>query len=151
MFNGINDTFDERQDAHGQRHLGTLFKIAKLVACHAQPGFCHLFVLLLQQVVKLMVFTALAIHAVEEPQQTKEQNNGCHNGNNHQVELADSTVENACSRFQLTVLACLLLQVDIDVTIVVALLLVVDGGIGHTELFADARHQVGSLIYALVG
>ena len=40
----------------------------------------------------------------------------------------------------------LLLQVDVDVAVIVALGFVVDGGIGHGELLTDTGHKVRSLV-----
>ena len=37
-------------------------------------------------------------------------------------------------------------DLEIQITIIVALLFVVDGGIGHAHLFTDTCHKVGSLI-----
>ena len=43
------------------------------------------------------------------------------------------------------------MQVEVEVPIVVAVGLVVDGGIGHTELFVDAGNEVGGLLDDGVG
>ena len=90
-------------------------------------GLGNFLVLLLQQVVILRILLTLTIETVEEPQQENHQQNGNDNGEQHPVELAGLMVENACTGFEFTILACLLLQVYIDVTIKVTLGLVVDG------------------------
>ena len=59
-------------------------------------------------------------------------------------------IEDSGSGFQFTVLTGLFLQIYVDITVVVAMLLIVDGRIGHTELFADAGDQVGGLVDTLV-
>ena len=44
-----------------------------------------------------------------------------------------------------------LLKVEIEVAVIVALGLIVDGGIGHTELFADRGHQIRGLVDGGIG
>ena len=44
----------------------------------------------------------------------------------------------------------MVLQIQIDVAVVIALLLIVDSRINQTKLFADRRHEVGCLLYRLV-
>ena len=55
------------------------------------------------------------------------------------------------ARLEFTVLTRLFLQVEIEVAVVVAGGLVVQGGIGHAELLADRGHEVGGLIDGGVG
>ena len=55
------------------------------------------------------------------------------------------------ARLEFAVLTRLFLQVEIEVAVVVAGSLVVQGGIGHTQLFADRGHKVGSLIDGGIG
>ena len=52
--------------------------------------------------------------------------------------------------FELPVLSRLLLQVQIDVAVVVALLLVVDGGVDEAQILTDRGYEVGSLLHFLV-
>ena len=137
---------DEWQDAHRHRNLGTLFQVAALITLHSQTGLSDLFLLLFQQVVKLAVFFLLTIHAVEEPQQEDQEQNSDEDRKNHPVELVDLMVEDACTGFELAVLACLFLQVDIDVSVIVTLGFVIDGRVSHRQLLTNTGHQVGSLI-----
>ena len=51
------------------------------------------------------------------------------------------------SRLKQAVLSCLLLQVEVEVTVVVALLLVVDGRIGQRQLLADRGHEIRRALY----
>ena len=150
MIHFMEDTVDKRQDAHSQRHLGALFQLATLVFLHAQSGLCHLFVLLLQQIVERMVFFLFLIQLVEKPEEEEQQDNSAKDGPRHEVQLMDGIVQDTCTRLQLPILTGLLLQVDIDITVIVAVGLVIDCRISHTELFADTGYQVGSLIDARV-
>ena len=85
MIHFMEDTVDKRQDAHSQRHLGALFQLATLVFLHAQSGLCHLFVLLLQQIVERMVFLLFLIQLVEKPEEEEQQDNGAKDGPRHEV------------------------------------------------------------------
>ena len=125
--------------------------MAALIALHAQTGFSHFLVFLFQQVVKLSILLASLVQPVEEPHQQQHQYDGHHYGGYHPVQLFGLVVQYACAGLQFTVLACLLLQVYIDVAIIVALGFVVYGRIGHRQLFANAGHQVGSLMDKRVG
>ena len=123
----MTNAVDKWQNTHRHRYLGTLLQVAALIALHTQTGLGNFLVLLLQQVVILRILLTLTIETVEEPQQENHQQNGNDNGEQHPVELAGLMVENACTGFEFTILACLLLQVYIDVTIIVTLGFVVDG------------------------
>ena len=162
-----SDTVDERHDAIGQRHLGTLFQIALLVLqkllAHETRLLAELLVLLLEHLRalqcllfpflerfeqrdygKVAVFTAA--HAMEDEQQEDEQTYHEHNGQEHEVKHAGRVLQLVVAGFELTVLTRLLLHVEEEVAVVVAARLIVDGRIDQAELFADAGHKVGCLV-----
>ena len=97
-----------------------------------------------------MVFLLFLIQLIEKPEEEKQQDNGAKDGPRHEVQLMDSIVQDTCTRLQLTVLTGLFLKVDIDITVIIAVGLIIDCRISHTELFADTGYQVGSLIDARV-
>ena len=146
----MQNTVDERKNAHGERNLGALFQLAALVALYAQPGLSHLLVLLLQQVIKLVVLLLFPVEMVEEPQEEEQQDDGAKDCPYHERQLVHGMVQQTGARLEFAVLAGLLLQVDIDVAVVVAIGFVVDSRISHAELFADTGNQVGSLNDAAV-
>ena len=150
VFGFMQNTVDERKDAHGERNLGALFQLAALISLHAQSGLSHLFVLLLQQVIKLVVFLLFPVEMVEEPQEEEQQDDGAKDCPYHEGQLVHGMVQQTGTRLEFAVLAGLLLQVDIDVAVIVAVGFVVDSRISHAELFADTGHQVGSLTDAAV-
>ena len=92
-----------------------------------------------------------AIHVVEEPQGEQQQHDGDDNGSQHDVKLDGRLLILTGTSLQLTVLTGGLLQVEVEVTIVVALHLVVDSCISHAELFTDRGHKVGRLVDDRVG
>ena len=73
----------------------------------------------------------LSVHVVEEPEREEQQQNGGNDGCNHQIELYGGLLILAGSCFELTILTCGLLQVEIEIAVIVALRLVVHRGIGH--------------------
>ena len=142
----MEDAVDEGRDAVDQRNLGALLQMAALRLLHAQVAAAQLVGFLLQHVVQLVVILLAPVLAVEEPQQEHQHQNGCQDGYEHPVELHRRLVVLGGTRFQLAVLARLFLHVQIEVAVVVAGGLVVQGGIDHAELFADAGNEVGSLV-----
>ena len=124
--------------------------MASFVTLYTQTSLSNFLILLFQDIVELIVFFMLSIHAIEEPQQEYQQQNGDHNSQNHPVELGGLFIKDTGTSFQLAVLTGLLLQINIDIAVIVALLLVVDSRISHRQLFTDTRHQVRSLVDALI-
>ena len=146
MFNSINDAVDEGRDAVDERDLRPLFEAEPLAVLHPQTLYGQLFALLFEEVVGDILTAFAAVHVVEEPEREKQQDDGDDDGNKHEVQLHGGLLILAGTGLELTVLTGGLLQVEVEIAVVVALLLVVDGGIGHAELFANGRHEVGSLI-----
>ena len=162
-----SDAVDERHDAIGQRHLGTLFQIALFVLqkllTHETRLLAEFLVLLLEHLRALQcllfpflerfeqrdygevaVFTPA--HAVEDEQQEDEQAYHEHHGQQHEVEHASRVLQLVVAGFELTVLTRLFLHVEEEIAVVVATRLVVDGRIDQAELLTDAGHKVRCLV-----
>ena len=142
----MNHTVDERRDITYQRHLGTLFEILALVILNLQQLCSQQFAFLLILIVGVFGLRLFLVKVIEQPQREKQQHDGHHYGNQHQVELALLLIILVGTRLELTVLTGGLLQVEIHVAVSIALLFIIDGCIGHTELFANRGNQIGSLI-----
>ena len=84
---------------------------------------------------------------VEEPHEEEQQHNGSDDGCQQAVELGDAVLVLAGAGFELAILTGVGHQVDVDVAVLIAAQLVVNGRVGHTELFADGGHEVRSLVY----
>ena len=82
----------------------------------------------------------LTSHSVEDIEQEDHQDNHGNDGDDHGIELQSILIEQGGTCLQLSVLSRLLLQVEIDVTIVVALLLVIESRINHTKALMDGSH-----------
>ena len=147
----VDDTVDKRGDGIHQRDLRTLLQTAALAVLQPQQSCRKFLALLFQQVVGHIHLLVLLVHVVEEPQEEQQQDDGHHHSRQHEVQLVGGLLILTGTGFQLTVLTGGLLQVEIQVAVIVALLFVVDGGIGHTELLTDTRHQIGGLIDRGVG
>ena len=145
------DPVDKGRDAVDERDLRPLFEAEPLAVLHPQTLYGQLFALLFEEVVGDVLTAFAAIHVVEEPEREEQQDDGDDDGNQHKVQLPGSLLILAGTGLKLTVLTGGLLQVEVEVAVVVALRLVVDGSIGHAELFADGSHEVGSLIDERVG
>ena len=101
---------------------------------------------LLQHVVQPVVILLETVLTIEEPQQEHQHEDSCQHGQEHPVELHRRLVILCGTGFQLSVLAGLLLYVQVEVAVVIAGGLVVQGSIDYAELFADAGNEVGGLI-----
>ena len=145
------DAVDEGRDAVDERDFRPLFEAEPLAVLHPQTLYSQLFALLFEEVVGDVLTAFAAVHVVEEPEREEQQDDGDDDGNQHKVQLPGSLLILAGTGLELTVLTSGLLQVEVEVAVVVALRLVVDGGIGHAELFADGSHEVGGLIDERVG
>ena len=128
----VNHTVDERSDIAYKRHLCPLFQIASLVLLYLQQLNGKLFTLLLQGAIFRICLRLLLVEIVEQPQRKEQQDDGRDNGDKHDVELRQLTLVLIGASFELTILTGGLLQVEIHITVLVALLFIVDGGIGHT-------------------
>ena len=150
--NGIENAVNEGQRGVDQRHFGAVLQVLALVLLNVQTCQCQLFAPLLHQVVQLVVGLVLLplVQMVEEPEHEDQQHDGHHDDNHHDVLLAGGMVVHVGTGLQLPVLPRLLLQVNVDVTVIVAARLVVNRRISHRELFAYAGHEVGSLVNLLV-
>ena len=82
----------------------------------------------------------------EEPEQEEQQDDGNAHSHENPVQLGDSTVELSCTGFQLTILTRLFLKVEIEIAVIVAGSLVINGSVGYAKLFADTGHEVGCLV-----
>ena len=142
----MDDAVDERCDTADKGDFRPLLQIQTLGVLDAQSLYGKFLTTLLKQIVGDVLTGVLAVHMVEEPQREQKQHDGYHNGNHHQVQLPGRLVVLVGARLQLTVLTGGLLKVEIQVTVVIALRLIVDGGIGHAQLLTDGGHQVGGLI-----
>ena len=140
------DAVDEGRDAVDERDLRPLFEAEAFAVLHPQALYGQLFALLFEEVVGDVLTALAAVHVVEEPEREEQQDDGDDDGTQHEVQLPGGLLILYGAGLKLTVLPGSLLEVEVEVAVVVALLLVVDGGIGHTELFTDRRHEVGSLI-----
>ena len=83
----------------------------------------------------------------EERHCHNEQDDGYNNDSDHDVLLAQRRVELLGTRLEHTVLACVLLHVEIDIAVVVAQFLVVECGIDNRHLLAYGGNEVGSGVY----
>ena len=163
----IDDAVDERHDAVDERHLGPLLKIAALVALDLLPDqhdlFAQFLVVFSQLACPLGCFllpflqrlqegghrnlaVAALSDAVEQIEQCQNHQNHHHHRRNHGIEQARRLLQLVASGFQLAVLSCLLLHVEIDVAVDVAAGFIVDSRIDKAELLANAGHQVGSAV-----
>ena len=147
----VEDAVDEGGDAVDERDLGPLLEVATLTALHAQQLGSQFLAFLFEEVVIRVLLTVFPVHVAEEPEREEQQQNGCNDGGNHQVELYGRLLILTGTCFELTILTGGLLQVEIEVAVIVALGLIVHRGIGHRELLADRGHQVGRLIDGTVG
>ena len=147
----VDDAVDKRCDAVDERDLRPLFQVQPLGVLHAQPLYRQLLTLLFKQVVGEILSGVFAVHVVEQPQREQQQHDGYHHRTHHDIQLYGRLLILTGSRLQLTVLTGGLLKVEIQVTVIVALLLVVDGGKGHAQLLTDRGHQVGGLVDERIG
>ena len=145
------DPVDKGRDAVDERDLRPLFEAEPLAVLHPQALYGQLFALLFEEVVGDVLTAFAAIHVVEEPEREEQQDDGDDDGNQHKVQLPGGLLILAGTGLKLTVLTGGLLQVEVEVAVVVALRLVIDGSIGHAELFADGSHEVRRLIDERVG
>ena len=74
----------------------------------------------------------LPVHVIEQPEREQQQDDGNHNGAQHQVQLLGGLLILVGTRLKLTVLTGSLLQVEVEVAVIVTLGLIVYGRIGHT-------------------
>ena len=147
----MENAIDERRNAIDKRHFSPLFEVSALTVLYAQFHSSYLLCFLFEKIIANLGLRLFLVEVVKEPYREAEQDDGCHHGNEHKVQLGECALVLAGTGFQLTVLTGKLLKVEIEVTVVVALGFVVDGGIGHTKLFADGGHEVGGLIDGGIG
>ena len=83
---------------------------------------------------------------VEKPKREEQQDDSDHHSPKHPVELYDTALILIGTGLKRTVLTSICHQVDVDITVLIALLLVVDGRISDAELFADTGHKIRRLI-----
>ena len=164
----IGDAVDERTDAVDEMNLCPLLHVPATVGLQVESGqgylLVHLFVFLLlklqglavalvplherlQQVVGREPALAATAHETEGIEQCADDDNHQHHSREHDVQRLRGAVHLSGAGLDETVLARLLLQVEIDVAVVVALLFVVNGRIGERQLFADGSHEVGRPLY----
>ena len=103
-----------------------------------------------KQILNRMILCLSSFHAVEEIKQEDHQNDDEDNSRNHRVQLYGIFIQLGGTCLQLLVLSRLLLQVEVDISVVITLRFVVDGGIHQAEAFPDGSHQVGCLTDGLV-
>jgi len=87
---------------------------------------------------------------VENVEQHHHEHNHRHHGSNHHVELLGVFVERSRTCLQLAVLTRTVLQIQIDIAVVIALLLIIYSRINQAESFTYRRNEVGCLLYRLV-
>ena len=87
---------------------------------------------------------------VENVEQNHHEHNHRHHGSNHQVELLGILVECRGTCLQLAVLSRTVLQIQIDIAVVIALLLIIYSRINQAESFTYRRYEVGCLLDGLV-
>ena len=163
----MQHTVDERSDVVDKRYLCPLLEVEALVVlfmkcAHGFPfhDFLILFIELFhirlivalplgkgqKEVIERIILRPLPPHVGEEEHQSHCRRHQHEDSNNHHVELADRSLQLFGSRLKITVLACLFLFVEIEVAVGVALLLVVESSIDHTQLLTDGSHEVGGLL-----
>ena len=90
-------------------------------------------------------------HTVEEVEYQDDYHDHEDHGSDHHVELDGVLVEQGGTGLQLPVLSGLLLEVEVDIAVIVALLLVIECRIDQAESLPDGSHQIGSRLDGLVG
>ena len=80
-----------------------------------------------EQTYCILLFVPLSIQPAENPQQRDKNNNHHYHHNEKDVQLTGFLLKHCCTRLKLSVLSCLFLHVEIDIAVVVAHRLVVDG------------------------
>ena len=142
----VENAVDKRCDRIDERHLGPLLEVSPLAVLHPEAHGRQLLSPLFENIVGNLLVAGLAVHVIEEPEREEQKEDGSHNGSQHDVELNRSLLVLTGTRLELAILSRGLLQVEVEVAVIVALGLIIDSRISHTELFADRSHQVGSLV-----
>lgn len=91
-----------------------------------------------------------APQTVKGEQQKDDDDNHHHNRENHDVELSRRLSQLVSTRLKIAVLTGLFLKVEVDIAVIIALMLVVDGRVDHTQLLTDRGYKVRSLRYGLI-
>ena len=86
-FHLVEDAIDERGDAIDKREFGTLLEVATLATLHTQFHGGYLLGFLFEEIVAHLSLRLLLVQVVEEPERETEQDDGCHDSNQHQIEL----------------------------------------------------------------
>ena len=147
----MDDAVDERRDAIDERDFGTLLQCQPLAFLYTQSGHGQLLLQILFLLTDgrclLTDRTSMTSPAKEEQQQKNHQHaNGGHDGPDEDIELCRRLFQLSGTGLQRAILTCLLLQIQINIAVQVAVCLIVDSSIGHAELLADAGHEVRSLV-----
>ena len=102
--------------------------------------------LLLVKVIGLLGLRLFLVEVIEQPQREEQQHNGQNNSYKHHVELSLLLLVLIGADLKLAILSGSLLKIEINIAVLVAKLLIVDGCIGHTKLLAYRSNQIGSLV-----
>ena len=142
----VDDSVNERSDAVDEGYLRPLLEVETFAVFNPETPKRQFLTPLLKQIVRDILSHMPTVHVVEQPEREQQQYDGYHHGAHHDVKLDCRLFILVGTRLQLTILTGGLLKVEIKVTVIVALRLVVDSRISHTQLFADGGHQVRGLM-----